>query len=241
MSAASILVATPAYNNQVCAAYTNSLLGLGFACRQRGIGFEYAHTTSQSLIPAARNELVRYFLHNTRCSHLLFIDGDMTFKADQVLQMLDTQRAVIAAVCPMKKINWARIKQAVIQNPDIDVNVLAQAGASYKTFATANDTLINIDQPFLVSQIGTGIMLIAREVFSQLLPIAQRDAQGQVHYFESGIGEDGVFLSEDLHFCALLHKAGIPIYAAAWLEIGHIGNYEHVGSLGHLAENGLPI
>ena len=237
--AASIMVATPAYNGQVCAVYTNCLLKLFAACMQRGIGFSFAHTTSQSLIPIARNDLADYFLRSSD-SHLLFIDGDMGFDADQVLRMLEVDVEVIGAVCPQKKINWQAIKQAVLANPHMEAQHLAQVGATYKTFQPLNDKPIGLDAPLAVEHIGTGIMFIKRSAFERMQGQVPH-IDGQHQYFEAKVHDDGRFLSEDVHFCKMFRQAGGAVYAAPWLEVSHLGMYEHTGSLSRLVDYGVGL
>ena len=239
MMTASIMVATPAYNGQVHAVYTNCLLKLFAACIQRGIGFSFAHTTSQSLIPMARNELADYFLQSD-CSHLLFIDGDMGFDADQVLRMLEADVEVIGAICPQKKVNWRAIKQAVLDNPSIDVTHLAQLGATYKTFQPLNGEPIYLDAPLEVEHIGTGIMFIKRSAFEGVqahVPLVD----GKHQYFEAKVHDDGRLLSEDLHFCTVFRQAGGAVHAAPWLEVSQLGTHEHTGSLSRLADYGVSL
>lgn len=235
----SIMVATPAYNGQVYVVYTNSLLNLFATCVQRGIGFSYAHTTSQSLIPAARNDLAEHFM-NSACTHLLFIDGDMGFEANQVLRMLEADADVVGAICPQKKINWSAIKHAILQNPDIDVAQLPHLGGLYKTFQPLNAEQIYLDEAVEVEQIGTGIMFIKRTVFERLQSVVPK-IDGKFMYFESKVEDDGRFLSEDLHFCREFRRTGGKIFAAPWLEVSHLGTYEHKSSLSVLASHGLAL
>lgn len=89
------------------------------------------------------------------------------------------------------------------------------------------------DQPFQVKHIGTGFMLIRRDVFEDLAPHTQTytnggasipDSQPVYDFFQVGV-RDGQLLSEDYHFCHEYRTHGGTVWAAPWCELGHFGAY----------------
>lgn len=243
---ASILVASPIYNDQCYGSYTHSLLQLQAALYQRGIGFEYAWTKSSSLITIARNLLSDWFLKRTQCTHLLFIDADMVFRSSDVLAMLDADLDVIAAMCPRKEINWSNVASTARRYPEMPPHELARVAGSYGTYQLRHpEQGFSVERPVQVDGIGTGIMLIKREVFlamadaypDAVMTSPDRAGGGEtIHtFFDLGKNERGEMLSEDLMFCKRWRDIGGAVYGAPWFEVGHIGSYEFRGSLSDIA------
>src|SRR5688572_15823254 len=125
---------------------------------------------NESLITRARNYLTDDFLRSD-CSHLLFIDSDIGFNADTVMQMLalsdpDSEYDVLCAPYPKKTIAWEKIKAAVDMGAgDNDPNNLQKFVGDY-VFNPANMGVkeIRLDQPLEVLESGTGFMMIQRKV-----------------------------------------------------------------------------
>jgi len=246
----SVFVASPIYNDQCYGSYTNSLLALQAALLQRGVGFQYAWTKSASLITTARNYLVDVFLTATNATHLLFVDADMVFRGEDVLRMLDSGLDIIAPIYPRKEINWANI--ALAAQTHVPPEALAEIGATYGTFVLADPISgARIDSPTEVTGIGTGIMLIKREVFFRMaaaypndlarIDPRHRDSRKMHTFFTLDQDEDGNALSEDMSFCQRWRVIGGKIYGAPWFEVGHIGNFEFRGNLAAISDVGGSI
>ena len=67
-----------------------------------GVEVEISFIGYESLIPRARNTFVARFLANPKNTHLLFIDGDIMWKKEDVLKL-------ILRVEPIEK-NWVRLQ-----------------------------------------------------------------------------------------------------------------------------------
>lgn len=248
-AARSLCVASPIYNDQCYGSYAHALLALQAALFRREIGMEYAWTRSSSLITIARNLLADWFLQRTACSHLLFVDADMVFRSEDVLRMLDADLDVIAAICPRKAIHWDNVASAARQHPSLDAAALALAGASYGTFELLDPAAgLPLDRPVEVTGIGTGIMLIKREVLLRLReahPQATAPVPGErrrMHsFFELERDEHGNPLSEDISFCRRWRAIGGKVHGAPWFEVGHLGTHEFRGNLRQLAELGSAV
>ena len=83
----SILVATPMYGGMCTGHYTIALMNSINTLKGLQVETLLASLMNESLIPRARNELVRLFLNETKCSHIMFIDADMYFN-DQAIATL---------------------------------------------------------------------------------------------------------------------------------------------------------
>ena len=78
----------------------------------RGIGYNWQFLYNESLITRARNGLVKMF-YQTDCTHLLFIDADISYRAEDIVSMIDADKDIICGVYPKKRIAWERINDAL--------------------------------------------------------------------------------------------------------------------------------
>lgn len=224
-----IVVGTPCYGGMMCTEYTQSLLALKEACMQHGIQLTCIFLGNESLIQRGRNTIAHHFLSIPDATHLLFIDADQRFRANDIALMLKADKGIIGGPVPMKGINWDRIRQgAVLNHP----NLAALSGIFNLNTLDGHD-MVSPDEPFQVEHIGTGFMLIRRDVFEDLMPHTETYTNGgasiaptdEVHNFFAVGVEDGKLLSEDYHFCHEYRKHGGTVWAAPWCELGHFGAY----------------
>lgn len=224
-----IVIGTPCYGGQMCTEYTQSLLALKEACMQYGIKMTCIFLGNESLIQRGRNTIAHHFLQMEDATHLMFIDADQRFRANDIALMIKADKGIIGGPVPMKGIDWNRVRQgAVLNHP----NLAALTGIFNLNKLEGHD-MVSPDQPFQVEHIGTGFMLIRRDVFEALAPHTQTYTNGgasiapddEVHDFFRVQVEDGKLLSEDYHFCHEYRKHGGTVWAAPWCELGHFGAY----------------
>lgn len=164
-----------------------------------------------SLVSRARNSLSAAFL-KTDCTHLLFIDSDMTFYPEDVAKMLAHDLPIIAGFYPKKQAELAWVMNA-LPNEGPDARGLQK-----------------------VRYAGTGFMLIARGVFErmrdefpELAYHPDSDPKGtewdfwQVGVYHSKIDGFRRYLSEDWFFCQRCLDMGIPVYMDTSIVAEHIG------------------
>ncbi len=240
----SLMIATPTYNQQVAASYATCLVQLVMQAHLNGILVQNIHTTSSALLAQSRNQLAHRFMQS-ECTHLLFIDSDMVFRADDVLRLLHEDKEVIAAICPRKLIDWQAAADYARRHPQASAAEVQLASALYAGYEPLQAGPFEVDAPLEVVSIGTGIMLIRREAFERLrrLPdhrtIQLGPDRGIEVFFDTSFA-DGQFVSEDIAFCKRLRLAGARIHGAPWFRIGHVGNHEFVSDLPALARSEAP-
>lgn len=217
------------YGGMCCSEYTQSLLSLKEACMQYGIELTCIFLGNESLIQRGRNTIAHHFLSIPDATHLLFIDADQRFRANDIALMIKADKGIIGGPVPMKGINWERVRQGAVLNHQ---NLAALTGIFNLNKLEGHD-MVSPDQPFQVEHIGTGFMLIRRDVFEDLMPHTQTYTNGgasippeeEVHDFFRVQVQDGNLLSEDYHFCHEYRKHGGTVWAAPWCELGHFGAY----------------
>src|SRR5262245_55030592 len=85
--AARLFVAIPCYSGSVAACTAKAMMELIALCAERGIWKETHFLGHVPLVQAARNFLAAAFMRST-CTHLLFVDADIGFYADDALKMM---------------------------------------------------------------------------------------------------------------------------------------------------------
>ncbi len=205
----------------------------------RGVGYNWQFLYNESLITRARNGLVKMF-YDTECTHLMFIDADISYRAEDILSMIDADKDVICGVYPKKRIAWEKINNALAQGI-IGEDLKYYTGDLVINKLNYVDTPIeNKSEPVEIFNGGTGFMLIKREVFDLLKPhcptytndMLPTQQEIVTEYFATSIEPDSNrLLSEDYHFCRLARLNGIKIWAAPWVKLGHIGSYKFEGQL----------
>ena len=190
-------------------------------------------------------------------------DSDINFNPQDVLALAslsDEEHPIIGAPYPKKCIAWEKVRNAVDAGlADEDPTVLEKFTGDFVFNPTAGTTQIKIDEPTEVLEVGTGFVMIAREVFEKFReeypqfsykPDHNRSehfkGDRNIHaYFDTVIdskaylgdiaGGSDRYLSEDYFFCQFVRRIGYNIYLCPWMKLGHMGSYIFSGSMASLA------
>lgn len=228
----SIFIATPMYGGMCSAGYTESLLNAVMELVSKGYYIQYCSLINESLITRARNTLTEIFLRSN-CKHLLFIDSDQTFIASDIERMHNEQKDILGAVVPMKSINWTSVRLAAINAKE---NLSIHTGM-FNINPIDPTEKVNTSESFEVKYVGTGMMMINRNVFNVLSEKVKKYKHNtsEVYSIKKGdyvhdfwnltIDESEELLSEDYQFCKIWKDNGGKVYAAAYPDIVHYGTY----------------
>jgi hypothetical protein len=252
-----LFVATPMYGGMAHGMYVKASLDLQAIMSKYGVETRFSFLFNESLITRARNYLVDEFLRSD-CTHLLFIDSDVHYNPQDVVALLALDKDVIGGPYPKKAINWNNIALAARKHPDLAPQELENLVGDYVFNVVKGTQQFSVTEPLEVLEIGTGYMMVKREVF----PILEEkypqlrykpDHVGQAHfdgsryihaYFDTVIdtldsatgGGSERYLSEDYMFCQLWRKTGGSIFLCPWMKTQHIGTYPFTGNLSKIAE-----
>ena len=238
-----VFIATPMYGGMCSGYYAQSVLTLQKCLQSAGVDCTYSLMFNESLITRARNALTHGFL-SSNATHLMFIDADIRFIPDQFLPMLAADKDIICGIYPKKEINWQLVRQA-IERGETDDKLKFHTGSFVVNLVDySGEVTVPMNQPLEIWNGGTGFMLIKREVFenlSQHVPTYTNntvDLSGTLkddpikEFFTTCIEpETNVLLSEDYYFCRLARQYGHKVYAAPWVQLGHLGSYLFEGQL----------
>lgn len=239
-----IFVATPMYGGMCAGYFTQSIVQMLQLFPQVGVDMTFSFMFNESLITRARNALTHNFLQSP-CTHMMFIDADIKFNPQDILPMLASDKEIICGIYPKKEINWKSVRSAM--ESGVENDKLSQHTGSFvvNLVGYEGEVTVPINQPCEIWNGGTGFMLIKREVFDTLtdkVPTYSndvRDLSGNVkpeslikEYFATSIEPDtNRLLSEDYHFCKLARDNFIKVWAAPWVQLGHMGTYLFDGKL----------
>ena len=159
--------------------YTKSSCDLSNISTQYGMDVRFFYLFNESLITRAKNYLVDEFLRSPY-THLMFIDSDVHFNPNDVLTLAKAlDKDIIGAPYPKKCIGLGRRFRAAVDAglADEDPNLLEEYTGDFVFNPTEGTSEIKLTEPVEVLEIGTGFMMVRREVFEKF-----RDAYPQFSY-----------------------------------------------------------
>lgn len=201
-----ILIATPTYDGTVHVSYMRTVITILQSCAAHGVLTTHM-TTEGSLVELARNKLAARCINDESYTHMLFIDSDIGFDDQTMVRLIaNADLPVLGVACPRKSFEFSH-------------NVGKVIGPAY-----VGDEKFPRQGVFEVGAIGTGIMLIKREVLVTL-------AEGVPNYYDGGFVphlfrneiRGNSIVGEDINFCLLWQKAGGKVYGLLDAEVTHTG------------------
>jgi hypothetical protein len=251
-----LFVATPQYGGMNCGLFMKSCLDLQLLCTQYRVEVRFAFIFNESLITRARNYLVSQFL-DTDFTHFLFIDADVHFQPQDVLDLLIRDLDVAGGPYPKKSINFKNVALAARKHPDLNPQELEKVVGDYVFNCVKGTERIKVGEPVEVLEIGTGFMMIRRDMFDKFKDayptlrfkpdfIGQSDFNPNkwIHiFFDTHVdapdsltgGGTYRYLSEDYFFCQLVRKMGGKVFLCPWMMTTHIGTYGFQGNMPAIA------
>jgi hypothetical protein len=253
----SLFVATPMYGGMNHGMYMKSCLDLQTILNKYEVPVRFSFLFNESLITRARNYLVDEFLRSD-ATHMLFIDSDIHFNPQDVIALLALDKDVSGGPYPKKAINWGSVANAIKNKPDIEPRELENLVGDYVFNVVHGTKQFSVTDPLEVMEIGTGFMMIKRDVFTKMkdaYPLIQYrpdhvgqanfDGSRYIHaYFDTVIdtkdsitgGGSERYLSEDYMFCQMWRKIGGQIWLCPWMKTQHIGTYAFTGNMPAIAQ-----
>lgn len=206
----------PCYGGMITEATMTSLLRFILLANEVGLNWSLDTMANESLVTRARNNLMAKMMTNKAATHFMFIDADIRFLPESILEMLSYQKDVIGGLYPKKTLP---INYAVNRKPDSKIE----------------------GDIFTVDTLAAGFLLFKRSVYEKLIAAhpecKYRDDVGlgkqyepmMYSIFDCKIDEKGHYLSEDWVFCRRWQALGGEIWAHSQILLNHIGHYEFRG------------
>ena len=236
-----LVVATPCFGGQISVVYAASLMKLQKLVRSyRDFNIKMLFKDGDALITRARASLVAQFLDDPSATHLLFIDADIGFEPQQVLRLIECGAEMCAAVYPIKRIDWGKVRETL-------------AAGRPNPAAAALQYVYEVDDPHAVTEkagfikvryAGTGFLMIRREALERMCARypelrfkrdhsvdAATASDNRFALFDTMVDETGMYLSEDFAFCRRWTAMGGEIWADLDSKLQHIGPMTFSGDL----------
>ena len=237
----SLMICTPCHSD-VTMHYTQALLELQQLCIKHKIKITFTLLKS-SLVTQGRNLCVSSFLESS-CTHMLFVDSDIYFRADSILKMLNKDKELISIPYPLKTMMWDKLYKKFNDGQVKNASDLARYLNTYP-MKVENPEDIKLDNGVMeVTHSPTGCMLIKRSVFDKMIEaypdkgIVQKtvingeyiDRPHMWNFFDTiHDTETKIFLGEDFSFCKLWKDIGGKCYAYINDPIIHVGEHQYEG------------
>jgi len=219
-----VILATPCLNHAVALEFLRSAVATTHLLSNRFLadgdfGFSWQQRAGDCFVAKVRSKLVGEFLDNPHATDLFFIDDDLGWPPEKVLEFLDRPEPILAGAYPKRS-----------DTLDWPVSLLSDA---------ATGELIE-DQGLIAADLAaTGFMRIKRAVLEALYPLGpvfrEREADGVERQwravFNSGPADDGQWWGEDYHFCNLARANGFDIWVDPSIEFHHRGQKRYTGTL----------
>ncbi len=210
----------PCYGGQFTEAFFTSFVRFVIAAERVGLKWAIDTQPNDSLVTRARNNLMAKMLSNPRATHFMFIDADIRFEPEGILNMLVADKDVIGGLYPLKKLPVSYV---------VNARMAARVGDLHE-----------------VDTIGTGFLLMKRGAIERMIAaypetkyvddtdFGKEYEPNMYALFDCEIDERGHYLSEDWTFCRRWSRLGGKIFAHMKVLLNHIGRYEYAGDLGKL-------
>ncbi|KAG5187386.1 hypothetical protein JKP88DRAFT_161702 [Tribonema minus] len=238
-----VLIATPAYNGAVTTHYFESMIQLArVAEKEHNIGITVTTISTESLITRARNMMVAQFMDDPKFTHLLFVDADIGFPPEAVVDLIKADFPVSACPYPRKSYDFARFKKSPDENIANCMSYIINIIQPTEDSAKGVDIPVFKDHFIQVLEAGTGFMCVKREVVQMMI-----DSYPELrHKLEmASYGRDGWlyglfdtmvepitrrFLSEDYAFCRRWRDLGGSVYLNTRCNLMHSGQHVFFGN-----------
>ena len=238
-----ILICVPSIRGTVMCHTMVSLSRTAFLLATLSIPCDVINIDSAE-ITIARNTMASHALREKHVTHLLFVDDDMSFEGDAVIDLLRADKDIIGYIYPKRLFSHEQFYAA------------AQAGKSFDEASTAaldfvhrhlpNTTLQITEGLCQVAGIGMGLCLIKLDTFRTMIAkgVVNMPEPGKMEnsggFFDGPVTgffdpvfskEAGRYLSEDLSFCdRWINQCGGEVWAKVDRKIGHIGMQMFAGN-----------
>jgi hypothetical protein len=248
-----LLIATPTHGETFYTPYVQSILGLQRLIDRNNWRSIFV-SMSYADISESRNFMLTHWYDKTDASHILFVDADMGFDPQLILDMIGFGKPVVGVIAPKRQIDLKRL-----------ASLAAKGTPTAQAIARAHDFIVKRgNQPrttrtvkgFIeVDGCGAGILLIERSCIDTMLtaipeisdgsasrnsPLA-KDLDRLLRPFEI-LSVDGARLSEDLSFCHRWRNlCGGEIWANIAHEITHVGLQRFTGRYADVMATGPRI
>lgn len=235
-----VVVAIPAYGGVMHTSTVESMIAMIGPCAAQNISIQFMITNGDSLVTRARNVIVSEFMEGNG-DYLLFLDSDIGFTAEALIRLVRSNYPLCGTAYPKKELDWKKILK-IAKDCEDEIELQARA-ANYVLNYDSPDVVLDGKGFARVQDLGTGFLLIKREVFTKMIeaypelkcgaPVASDGtSSGKAHYafFDTEIERStGAYLSEDWFFCRQWQRLGGEVWMDTTQALSHTGMFTFRG------------
>ena len=184
-----LYILTPCFGSVCFVNYVHCLISTIEVFRQFGIEIVIEFCRNDSLVSRARNNLVARAMANPKMTHIMFIDNDITWDANDILKLMISDKNLVGGIYPLKNYNWSDLLVDKKNPSDPSPNTVQQMierknNSQFKDIISDEsmvqfnlvrynvnylDSTLNIDKNLAkVKHIATGFMMIKRNVIEKM-------------------------------------------------------------------------
>ena len=184
-----VYILTPCFGSVCFVNYVHCLMSTIETCRKYGIELIIEFCRNDSLVSRARNNLVARAMANPKMTHIMFIDNDITWDANDILKLIISDKNLVGGIYPLKNYNWSDLltdkKDPSNPSPNMIQQMIQRKNASqFKDIISDEnmvqfnmlrynvnylDNTLNIDKNLAkVKHLATGFMMIKRNVIEKM-------------------------------------------------------------------------
>ena len=182
-----VYILTPCYGGLCYTNYVSCLMNTLNVFKQLDVDIQVEFCKNDSLVPRARNNLVAKAMSDKKMTHVIFIDGDISWDPMSIVKLLIADKHVVGGVYPLKHYHWEKLVKDPL-NP-YKSNIV-QSWLDHKNTTQLKDTVsdevfvqnkmlsyninylesyLNIEENLAkVKHTATGFLMIQRNVFENM-------------------------------------------------------------------------
>lgn len=245
-------ILTPCYGGQCFASFTNSLIKTVLLFKELNINFYISFMGNESLISRGRNNMIASAMLNERTTHFFFIDSDITWKPEDVLKLIVSDKPIVGGVYPKKNYKWDKLNNSNIErwiekknelNSTVSDNSIIKNNLLSYNINHVSNTIEIKHNIINVRHLATGFMMIKRHVIEDMIQkfpelyyvddtgyLNEQQCKYTYALFDCGI-VDNHYYSEDWLFCHRWTNMGGEIFVDISIDLTHTGTENYEGSL----------
>ena len=254
-----LYILTPLFGGTCHLGYMQSLIATMDLFRTYNIALSIEFCRNDSLVTRARNNLIAKAMHDKDTTHMLFIDGDISWTPMDVLKLLIADKMLIGGCYPLKKYEFSKLLSDPLNpyNTNVIQSILSRKQNTYLKDVISDEQMLrynlvkynlnHISNTLTITRnlakvrhVATGFMMIQRELIQTMIEAypstLYTDDVGFLtpdvacyNLFNCSI-EEGHLLSEDWFFCSNWGKLGGDIFVDVSINLTHTGTEDYHGS-----------
>jgi len=209
-----VLIGTPCYDGKIDVWYANSVVNCVRIAEAKGVFIHPIWLSYDALVQRARNDLMSIAL-NQGYDCLVFVDSDVEFSPEWLLELIESEEDVIGGTYPKKgETESYPVKALTDQNGEL--------------------LLVPDSRGLLeVLGLGTGFVKISRAAIQALWdtsPVYKNTETGTDNRMMCNVEvRNGVFMSEDILLFERLRDMGFRVWLDPKMTCNHTGNKKYRG------------